>query len=278
MADIKIESRVNDWGRANLTPAEMAHNLRFKLERKKLREALINGDIPPFDKNDNIAEDDIYDAGANNACPSTENLLKEMGGENLMNMYVTMNKAFRMIKRLLRTTGNEAVLKLWEGNIDQEKEEVRIDECQNGTPTKINELNQHVGVGKYEDVALCFFFYNLVKAETNKGKLYLPMEEYKDCTHDAKDLNDLSALIIEKTLPNMLKRGIKKEEVEKILFDCYLPEWLLIEDNVWTRAETTARCIGTKLAENKEKDLKTVGEMFLEKIPGEIQRMKKAIV
>ena len=278
MADIKIESRVNDWGRANLTPAEMAHNLRFKLERKKLREALINGDIPLFDEKDNITEDDIYDAGANNACPSTENLLKEMGGENLMNMYVTMNKAFRMIKRLLRTTGNETVLKLWEGNIDQEKEEVRISECQNGTPTKINELNQHVGVGKYEDVALCLFFYTLVKAKVKDGKLYLPMEEYTDCAAEAKDLNDLSARIIEKTLPNMLEKGVEKEEIVKILLDCYLPESILIEDNIWTRAETSARYVGDKLAESKNEEVRTIGQSFQGKIKGEVQRIREKVI
>lgn len=278
MASKQIEEGLNTWGKGNLTIKEIDHYSGLGLKKADLREKLINGDVPPFDEKDKITKEDIYKAGAMNACPATEELEKEMGTENVMNSYVVSNKAFRMIKRLLRTTHNETVSKLWEGNADRTEEEVRISQYQENTPTKINELNQHVGIGKYESFALCSFLQALVDKGTKNGKLYLPMDEYTDCAAEATDLNDLNARVIEKTLPNMLEKGVEKEETVKILLDCYLPEAILIEDNTWTRSETTAKYIGDKLAENKDENLKTVGQMFLEKIPGEIQRIREKVI
>ena len=273
------EFRVTNWGKGGITLAVIDQQTALK-KWKNVSEFI----GPYFNREDTIPLSVVYKESVLNGCPAFGRLSEIYDNVTLMNIYVANNQAFNMVKHLLRKNKNERVFKLWVGNTQRKEGEERLEDRQKGTPKAINELNQHVGVAKYEDFSLCNFFALLTDAQVRiedqsndlpKGKnLRLSVNEYNDCAAKAVDLNDLIVRMVIKTLPNLFENGVTQEQALNLLLNSFLAESQLVGDNVWDRAKETADCIGIELNKNQDKNLQKLGENFLGEIDRKIESLR----
>lgn len=290
MANEEVESRSEYFGSAKVTNAELNRLVRMKQASGTwagVRDSLISGDVPYF-KPDQHDIDDVYDAGSADGCPVTKRLLEEEGVNptELINLYIARHRANRMIARLLKQSGNNELLKQWQGDDDRLPSEQRVDFAIAGTPSALLERgNPHTGTAKYENFAICQFFRRLTDAEQGlegpveglpkNKRLCPPSEVFLDDANEAKTLNDLNARFIARLVPILITEGVTHSQISSLLIDCFLAEPLLVEDNCWDRASNASKYLADYLTQSDDIDSQKVGTTFREKIASTINALKQ---